>query len=146
MSYVVPLSQCSDQSDLLQTRPGKVERVTLAWFSGEEPAVAWQAGERITVVVVWPTRADGTLATERLDHEGGTVMRWILDQDAVDQLLRIAREWPLKRHDLRIEGLKVSPCFHTMRYSEGYALLGREIEGTIRRITGGGDSSVHEQP
>ncbi|MCA9568293.1 MAG: hypothetical protein KC656_10635, partial [Myxococcales bacterium] len=94
--------------------------------------------ERATLVVVWPTDAEGLLLADRLERT--TVQWWRPNDREYAQLTKLHKTFPLGRHDLVLRADRMRPhnmsgLFAVMRSREArHKELWRALEATRRRL------------
>lgn len=115
---------------------GHTARISLAWWDPTEPEGRREpvlvAGPRAarTVIVVWPTDAQGNVDPDRARRGEVRIVPWDLDEVQLERLRVLASSWPLDQHDLWSRGDWLAPCPETLRTAD----LGLELESRIEAV------------
>lgn len=118
-----------------QPQPGRIARVTLAWWEdGELVLVPSQTGAARTLVVVWPTDSNGYMDLPATYAGRVEVLPWDLSPQHFECLRTFSSSWPLQQHDLYVWASKLGPCLHTNRGTLYWAGLDGRIEAEISRL------------
>jgi hypothetical protein len=115
---------------------------------GEQPKMAIA-----TVVVCWPTDANGSLDKGRFASGDFDVKSWVFSQSKYNALQPINTEFPLGKHDLTIQctdtqyqKLSFSPCRENLlrKLAESSKKAQKELFGSIYAAVSNVVGSIHE--
>lgn len=123
-------------------QPGRIARVTLAWWEDGEPVlVSSLSGAARTLVVVWPSDAKGHMDLPATYAGGARVLPWDLSPQHLEDLRTFSQSWPLQQHDLYVWATKLGPCMHTNRGTLYWAGVDERIQAEIERLEGAGTNA-----